>query len=88
MSVKVYKVRGKFRDVDGWKKFEKEVTAISEKDAVEKAYTQIGGLHRVKRHLIRIEDVKEEDPASLSSKELIQLLSLDKLVVLGNEGLR
>ncbi len=38
--------------------------------------------------MIRIEDVREEDPASLSSKELIQLLSLDKLVVLGNEELR
>ncbi|MFP3045193.1 MAG: 50S ribosomal protein L18Ae [Thermocladium sp.] len=88
MSVRVYRVKGMFRDVDGWKNIEKDVVAINEMDAKEKIYTYIGGLHRVKRHLIRIESVEALDPSMVSNKELHQLLSLDRLVIFGEQQLR
>ncbi|MGC8596554.1 MAG: 50S ribosomal protein L18Ae [Thermocladium sp.] len=88
MSVRVYKVKGKFRDVDGWKNIEKDVVAVNEKDAMEKIYTYIGGLYRVKRHLIKIESVEALDISMVSDKELHQLLSMDRLVIFGEQQLR
>ena len=39
--------------------FEKELVAIDEKDALEKLYSLYGGIHKVKRSQIKIEEIKE-----------------------------
>ncbi|MDK2795404.1 MAG: large subunit ribosomal protein [Archaeoglobaceae archaeon] len=55
----MFEIRGSFRDVDGWKRFRKLIKANSEKLAVEKLMSLIGSNHKVKRHLIKVEEIKK-----------------------------
>ncbi len=57
----LYEVRGFFRIGKEWMKFTKVVTAHNEKFAVEKTYSILGSNHKVKRNLIKIEEVKKRD---------------------------
>lgn len=53
-----FEVTGIFRTSEGWQNFRKVVEAHNGKFAVEKIYSLIGSNHKVKRHLIKIEEVK------------------------------
>ncbi|MCD6403692.1 MAG: 50S ribosomal protein L18a [Nanoarchaeota archaeon] len=55
----MFLVRGKFWNKGYWQKFEKEINAKSEEEAVEKAYSLLGSHHKVKRTKIIIEEVKK-----------------------------
>ncbi|MDI9642004.1 MAG: 50S ribosomal protein L18Ae [Archaeoglobaceae archaeon] len=55
----MFEIKGSFKDVDGWKKFKKVVNARSEKLAVEKLMSIIGSNHKVKRYLIKIDEIKK-----------------------------
>lgn len=55
----LFEVRGMFRDAGGWNKFKKIVEAHNERFALEKVYSIIGSNHKVKRNLIKIEEVKK-----------------------------
>lgn len=55
----MFEIRGIYKDIDGWKKFKKLITAEKESLAVEKLYSIIGSNHKVKRNLIRIEEIKK-----------------------------
>ncbi|MCX8172816.1 MAG: 50S ribosomal protein L18Ae [Archaeoglobaceae archaeon] len=55
----MFEIKGSFKDLDGWKRFRKVVRAESEKLAVEKLLSIIGSNHKVKRNLIRIEEIKK-----------------------------
>ncbi|MEM0350277.1 MAG: 50S ribosomal protein L18Ae [Archaeoglobaceae archaeon] len=55
----LFEIRGYYKDQDGWKKFSKIINAKSEKLAIEKLYSIIGSNHKVKRHLIKIEEIKK-----------------------------
>lgn len=55
----MFEIRGSFKDVDGWKRFRKLVNAKSEKLAVEKLMSIIGSNHKVKRCLVRVEEIKK-----------------------------
>ncbi|WP_456468342.1 50S ribosomal protein L18Ae [Archaeoglobus sp.] len=54
-----FEVTGMFRTSEGWQNFKKVVDAHNERFAVEKIYSLIGSNHKVKRHLIKIEEVKQ-----------------------------
>ncbi len=54
-----FEVAGMFRTSEGWQKFRKVVDAHNEKFAIEKIYSLIGSNHKVKRHLVKIEEVKQ-----------------------------
>lgn len=54
-----FEVRGAFKTQEGWQKFTKVVEANNEKYALEKVYSLIGSNHKVKRNLIKIEEVKQ-----------------------------
>jgi len=55
----MFEIRGMFKDSEGWKKFRKVINAESEKLALEKLKSLIGSNHKVKRHLIRVEEIKK-----------------------------
>lgn len=55
----MFEIRGFYKDVEGWKKFRKIVKAEKEKLAVEKLYSLIGSNHKVKRNLIKIEEIRK-----------------------------
>ena len=55
----MYIVKGFFKIGKEWKKFTKVVSAHNEKFAVEKTYSILGSNHKVKRNLIKIEEVEE-----------------------------
>lgn len=57
--VKVYRIRGWFKVGRGRFRFTKEVRALSREQALERVYSELGSKHRVKRNLIRIEEVAE-----------------------------
>lgn len=55
----MFEIRGAYRDIEGWKKFRKLIQAEKESLAIEKLYSIIGSNHKVKRNLIRIEEIKK-----------------------------
>lgn len=55
----MFEIRGFYKDSEGWKKFRKIITAEKESLAVEKLYSIIGSNHKVKRNLIKIEEIKK-----------------------------
>ncbi len=55
----MFEIRGIYKDADGWKRFKKLINAEKESMAVEKLYSLIGSNHKVKRNLIKIEEIKK-----------------------------
>jgi len=54
----IFEVEGKYK-VNGWMPFRKRIEAVNERMAVEKTYSLIGSNHKVKRNLIRIENIRK-----------------------------
>lgn len=55
----MFEIRGMYKDIEGWKKFKKRISAENDKIAVEKLYSIIGSNHKVKRNLIKIEEIRK-----------------------------
>jgi large subunit ribosomal protein LX len=55
----MFEVKGSFKDSDGWKRFRKLIYADSEKMAIEKLMSIMGSNHKVKRCLIKVEEIKK-----------------------------
>lgn len=54
----IFEAKGKFRTAKKWwQPFTKKVEAPNEKMAIEKVYSLIGSNHKVKRNLIKIENI-------------------------------
>ncbi len=63
-EVKIFRIKGEIHKPDYKMKFSKDIRALKQEDAVEKAYSEIGGQHKVKRFYIRVtsvEEIKKED---------------------------
>ena len=56
---KAYRVEGTFYMKNKWQPFKKEVVSDNKSSAEDKALSLIGSHHRVKRKMIRIEDIVE-----------------------------
>ncbi len=69
MVKKAYRVKGKFYMKNIWHPFEKEVVSSSKAKAEEKILSIIGSNHRVKRKMIKIEELKEVPPEEV--KDLV-----------------
>ena len=54
-----FEIAGRFKTPEGWQPFKKVVDASTERFAIEKVYSLIGSNHKVKRHLVRINEVKQ-----------------------------
>jgi len=57
--MKVYRIKGKFLMGKIWQPFNKEFIGNDEEDAKERMYSIIGSRHRVKRRMIKIEEIRE-----------------------------
>ncbi len=57
--MKAFRVTGEINKPELRTPFSKEVLADKSEHAIEKVYAEIGSRHRVKRHHIKITDVKE-----------------------------
>ena len=57
--MKVYRIKGKFLMGKIWQPFSKEFIGSDEEDAKERMYSIIGSRHRVKRRMIKIEEIRE-----------------------------
>ncbi|AGK60105.1 LSU ribosomal protein LX [Archaeoglobus sulfaticallidus PM70-1] len=55
----MFEVSGKFRNGEIWTKFRKVVEAHNENFAREKVLSLIGSNHKVKRNLIKIEELRK-----------------------------
>ncbi len=63
-----------------WQKFSLELPATKPSEAVEAAYSELGSRHKLKRSMIRIEDVKEISKDEIKRTEILQLLSMESLI--------
>jgi len=57
--MKNFVVKGTFKAGHEWETFTKNVESQNEKNAREKVYSIFGSKHRIKRFLIKINDVTE-----------------------------
>nr|WP_048056872.1 50S ribosomal protein L18Ae [Vulcanisaeta moutnovskia] len=80
MSIRIYKVVGRMRIGMQWQKFSLELIATKPSEAVEIAYSELGSRHKLKRSMIRIEDVKEISKDEIKRNDILQLLSMESLI--------
>ncbi len=74
-EVKVYRIKGWFKTRKNTvHHFVKEVRALKKEHALEIIYSEIGSKHRVKRRLIRIEEIREIKPEE-AKDHMIRILS-------------
>jgi large subunit ribosomal protein LX len=72
--VKIFRVKGWFKQGYQRQAFMKELPAISEKHALERVYSEVGSKHKVKRNLINIEEVTEIKPEEVKDPRVAALL--------------
>ncbi len=68
--MKIFRVKGWFRTT--WQKqmFVKELPALSEQQALERVFSEVGSKHKVKRRLIHIEEITEIKPEEAKDPRL------------------
>lgn len=83
-EVKIYRVTGymliSHDKYPTWQKFTQEIRALSEKEALEKLYSLLGSRHKLKRHHIKILEIREIKPEEATKPYITQLLKLERLV--------
>jgi len=83
-EVKIYRVEGKMLishdKYPAWQKFVKEVRALNERHAVEKVYSLLGSVHKLKRYHVKIEKISEISPEEATSREVMYLTKVSRLV--------
>ena len=62
VEVKVFRIEGEIKKPGDHSTFTKEFRALTEKDALEKIFSILGGGENVKRFQISINQIKEIDP--------------------------
>jgi len=72
---KIFRVKGWFQQ--RWQRctFAKELCALSEQQAIERIYSEVGSKHKVKRNLIRIEEIKEIKPEEIKDPRVRAMVS-------------
>ncbi|HID42265.1 MAG TPA: 50S ribosomal protein L18a [Archaeoglobaceae archaeon] len=55
----MFEVKGRYKINNGWMPFTKKIEAINERMATEKTYSLIGSNHKIKRNLIKIENIRQ-----------------------------
>ncbi|RLG57703.1 MAG: 50S ribosomal protein L18a [Hadesarchaea archaeon] len=65
--MRTYRISGWFKQGLERQKFTKEVSALSEKHALERVYSDLGSKHKLKRNQINIDVVIEVKPGETSN---------------------
>ena len=63
--VKIFRVKGWFQQRWQRSTFTRELCALSERQALERIYSEVGSRHKVKRNLIHIEEISEIKPEEI-----------------------
>ncbi|BDC19801.1 50S ribosomal protein L18Ae [Acidianus sp. HS-5] len=83
-EIKVYMVKGTalFNESSfpTKQKFTKFVRALNEKQAMEYVYTYFGSKNKIKRHNIKIEEIKEVSPEEIADRSIKDIAELDKII--------
>jgi|YelNatPaOPRAMG01_1025707.scaffolds.fasta_scaffold559580_1 large subunit ribosomal protein LX len=72
--MRVYRVRGWFRQGLDVHRFTKEIPAMTQAQALERMYSDIGSRHKVKRRMIRVEEIVELKPEEIKDRKLIGMV--------------
>lgn len=79
-EIKVYRIIGKMLlSHDHFPEeriFRMEIPAVSEKDALERVYSELGSRHKLKRSHIKIIEIKEIPPEQVLSPYVKKLLTI------------
>lgn len=84
-EIKIYQIKGtavfNLSEFPTKQKFVKYVRAISEKQAIEYVYTQLGSKNKIKRPNIKIEEVKEVNSNEIPNRTIKDIGKLDKIIL-------
>lgn len=81
VQVKNYRITLLKKPLKNKIKFNVDVRATNENDALEKAYSRIGSKHRVPRQLLQVKSIKEIKPTELKNPILREIASDDKIKI-------
>jgi large subunit ribosomal protein LX len=76
-SVKIFRVKGRFKGKNEEFKFVREIRALSEEEAKEIVYSTIGSNHKVKRHHIKFDEITVISPNKASDPTIRYLSNLE-----------
>ncbi len=85
MSLKIFRLKGTYGTKKKKAVFNREIRAINESEAKEQLYSELGSKHRVKRHLIKIEDIKILKNADEIADPIVRSLTSGEVNSLQNE---
>lgn len=63
------------------RKFAKIVRALNEKQAMEYIYSFFGSKNKIKRHNIKIEEIREISEEEIEDRRIKELAKLEKIIV-------
>jgi len=72
--IKIFRIKGWFKQGYEKQTFTRELPAISEKQALERVYSEVGSKHKIKRNLINIEEVTEIKPEDVKDPRMAAML--------------
>ncbi len=77
MSVKIFRLQGFYQRSKRTFRFSQEIRALTEDQAREQLYTQLGSFHRVRRNAITIETIEVILPEESDNLLIRQLAGTD-----------
>ena len=72
--MKIYRIRGWFKQGLFKQKFTRELLAISREHALERVYSEIGSRHKLTRNMIHIEETTEIKPEEITDPRVLAML--------------
>ena len=72
--IKIFRIKGWFKQGYEKQTFTRELPALSEKQALERVYSEVGSKHKIKRNLINIEEVTEIKPEDVKDPRMAAML--------------
>lgn len=79
-QVKLFRVEGLMKIKNTWQKFTIELPGTKISEIIDRVYTWLGSRHKLSRLNIRILNVKVIKPEEAKKKDVIQLLTLDRII--------
>lgn len=72
--MRIYRIRGWFKQGLFKQKFKREVAALSKEQALENVYSVLGSKHGLTRNRIHIEEVTEVKPEEVTDPRVLAML--------------
>ncbi|MEM1628304.1 MAG: 50S ribosomal protein L18Ae [Desulfurococcaceae archaeon] len=83
-EIKIYRISGymliSHDRLPRWQKFVKEIRALNEKHAIEKLYSILGSLHKLKRYHIKIVEIREISTEEVTDPNVLEIMKINWVV--------